>query len=160
MSMTKGAELKFTPRIMINRFGFESEKWKFYAQLSKEKAQEIYDYLYSYYGEEIDEQLYIDYVINNTCRHCLEFGHTCDKTEFPPSCPNLPTDFAHRVREYASKYNLSTQRVSELALSFAGFERPLPGNFKYIIWSWSMFDYYLEKGIDLCRNDAFIRSTL
>jgi hypothetical protein len=132
-----------TVRFQVPRFGFKNKFWTFYTYLSQKEVDDIHKYLTRFYGEEFNDEILQEFIIKNTCKYCLDFGHSCSLEEYPPSCPNLPNDFPEMVRYYSKKFNLPPTEVSILALCRVGPSRPLPGNFKYIVWNWDSLETYL-----------------
>ena len=129
----------------IKKLGFDDFHWVFYVAVTNEQKDKISKDLETKYPNRFTEFELYNHIRDNSCKYCLEYGHTSPTIKKPFKCPTVPSNFEEKVVTLAQKYNLERDLIADLALKRAGCLEPTPTNIKYAIWNWSVFEQYLKR---------------
>ena len=72
-----------------------------------------------------------NFIQNNSCNYCLQFGHTCKPNTFPPQCPNIEYDYLDWIKELSIKYGIDRAVLHYFVMTGVGFihrEKPFDKN--------------------------------
>ena len=128
----------------IKSYPFGGHKLNVY--LSKEQQNEIRrtfrkQYPFGAPGKDIIKK----HIKNNSCGYCLCYGHIIDPTVFPPTCPNLESDYGVWLIEMARKYHADLRIMNFHVMTGIGIT---PSKYANGIPNWSRSDF--EK--QLCKK--------
>jgi len=116
--------LPIQPIIIHAKYPIKSHRYSndiVYVKLSATDQDEIRKHLRQYYPFNSPEQSVIrQHVQDNSCGHCLTFGHKCNPHIFPPTCPNIEYDYLAWINELLDKYEIESGILNYLVMIGVG----------------------------------------
>jgi len=129
------------PIVLESTYPFKSHRfpnYRTYIHLNLQQQNEIRKTLRKQYpfgapGRDVIKMR----IQNNSCGYCLCYGHTTDPTIFPPTCPNLPSDYSTWLIEMARKYHADLRIMNFHVMTGVG----ITSHKHYNTPKWSRYDF-------------------